>query len=49
MNDDLDTSSAIAIFLDISKQIAGTTDDSKRSEFGSLFWEIAETLGLRMS
>ena len=49
MDNDLDTPSALAILLDVSKQMVGSADDAKRSELGYLFWEIAETLGLRMS
>jgi len=49
MDDDLDTPDAIAIFLNVCKEITGTMDTSTRSELGALFWEIAETLGLRLS
>lgn len=49
MDDDLDTLSAVSILMDISKKIVETEDKSSILELGSLFWEISETLGLRLT
>lgn len=49
MNDDLDTRSAVSILMDISKKIVEGEDKSSISAVGSLFWEISETLGLRLA
>jgi cysteinyl-tRNA synthetase len=48
MNDDLDTPKALDIFLDVCKRLSDTSDNASKSELGSLFWEIADTLGFRL-
>ena len=49
MDDDLNTPSAVSILMDVSKKIEEAEDKSSLSELGSLFWEISETLGLRLN
>jgi cysteinyl-tRNA synthetase len=49
MNDDLDTPVAVSLLLDAAKRIVEKKDDSESSESASIFWEISEALGFRLS
>jgi len=49
MDDDLNTPAATSLFLNIAKRIVDARDNTERSEFAPLFWEIAETLGFRLA
>lgn len=50
MDDDLDTPKAVSILTDTAKKVLEPVDDDlKLSEMGSVFWEMLETLGFRLS
>jgi len=49
MDDDLDTKSGVSLLIDVSKKILEAKDQETDSELGPVFWDIAETLGFRLS
>ncbi len=49
MNNDLDTPSALSLFLDLASKLVEAPDEDLKSESALLFWEIAEILGFRLN
>lgn len=49
LDDDLNTPVAVSVLLKVGRKIQDASDPTERMELGTLFWDFAETLGLRLS